>query len=596
MANRLKPVMDQPTPIDLIDSASSAFHWNSSSVHELFTGISATIDHALSSYQPSVLSFAAAIPDLLSLSQPVSSDLLETGCVTRRGVEAFYQNYTTQVHKKLLRETKTRMGAWAETFGPHVELVLHDLTGDNRGTIIYIGNALTGRCIGDSMSPIANDMLDHGHRSVTNRLWMHNGKRLKNTTIALADHDGNIYGVICINVDLSRCESDSKGVVRALGHIDRMQHEDFDPEKAVLRQKLEFLPPYDEYFERVLGGSRIAWRANRLGATLGTFHERVKSAASGRLELSPQETGSFDWMIQLLLHSKQRTRIDSRPPEQLRELTERVEVDFRRALLRERERIHRGLIEDLKHRAKALHATFGSVAEFVVHDLHGYERDETIAGLEGDVTGRHIKGRMTNIGTSMLSSGTDTLWNYGSIFGGRLIKSTSTVLRDDYQAPFGILCMNLDRERCNRDPDSVIAELKRVEMDTGPESGLDALVQRMVTDDVEPSEVRSALATHGFALTRRIMERMGAGDFGFRTPRFEKVFDLLYEHHEHDPELRILDELDSRMAERLHGSRAEHDFILRERELEQVRLLQQIQKVIEALHQSSGGSSTRADA
>ncbi|MXM67384.1 transcriptional regulator [Streptomyces sp. HUCO-GS316] len=95
--------------------------------------------------------------------------------------------------------------------------------------------------------------------------------------------------------------------------------------------------------------------------------------------------------------------------------------------------------------ADGIAATFGPVCEVVLHD---YRRpEESVVALAGSVTGRSVGAAMSEIGMRILARGDeagDDL-NYLTRTGtGKLVKSSTMVLRDSTGAVFGALCVNLD--------------------------------------------------------------------------------------------------------------------------------------------------------
>ncbi|WP_228040662.1 helix-turn-helix transcriptional regulator [Streptomyces chromofuscus] len=90
-------------------------------------------------------------------------------------------------------------------------------------------------------------------------------------------------------------------------------------------------------------------------------------------------------------------------------------------------------------------ATFGPVCEVVLHD---YRRPEkSVVAVAGSVTGRAVGGAMSEIGMRVLARGDEAgdELNYLTRTGnGRLVKSSTMVLRDATGAVFGALCVNLD--------------------------------------------------------------------------------------------------------------------------------------------------------
>jgi predicted transcriptional regulator YheO len=90
-------------------------------------------------------------------------------------------------------------------------------------------------------------------------------------------------------------------------------------------------------------------------------------------------------------------------------------------------------------------ATFGPVAEVVLHD---YRRPEkSVVAVAGSVTGRAMGGAMSEIGMRVFARGDEAAddLNYVTRTGaGKLVKSSTMVLRDSTGAVFGALCVNVD--------------------------------------------------------------------------------------------------------------------------------------------------------
>ncbi|WP_030566564.1 helix-turn-helix transcriptional regulator [Streptomyces aureocirculatus] len=95
--------------------------------------------------------------------------------------------------------------------------------------------------------------------------------------------------------------------------------------------------------------------------------------------------------------------------------------------------------------ADGIAATFGSLCEVVVHD---YRRPEqSVVAVAGSVTGRDVGGAMSEIGMGMLARGdaADDELNYLTrTQTGKLVKSSTMLLRDSAGAVFGAVCVNLD--------------------------------------------------------------------------------------------------------------------------------------------------------
>ncbi|MET8942741.1 PAS domain-containing protein [Streptomyces sp. NPDC004542] len=90
-------------------------------------------------------------------------------------------------------------------------------------------------------------------------------------------------------------------------------------------------------------------------------------------------------------------------------------------------------------------ATFGPVCEVVLHD---YRRPEkSVVAIAGEVTGRAVGGAMSEIGMRMVARGdtaADELNYLTRTPAGKLVKSSTMLLRDSGGAVFGALCVNLD--------------------------------------------------------------------------------------------------------------------------------------------------------
>jgi len=96
-------------------------------------------------------------------------------------------------------------------------------------------------------------------------------------------------------------------------------------------------------------------------------------------------------------------------------------------------------------------ATFGPVCEVVLHDYRRPER--SVVAVAGAVTGRTVGGAMSEIGMRVLAHGdtADDELNYVTRTGtGKLVKSSTMVLRDSTGAVFGALCVNVDITEVDR--------------------------------------------------------------------------------------------------------------------------------------------------
>ncbi|MGW7421588.1 helix-turn-helix transcriptional regulator [Streptomyces sp. NPDC054813] len=90
-------------------------------------------------------------------------------------------------------------------------------------------------------------------------------------------------------------------------------------------------------------------------------------------------------------------------------------------------------------------ATFGAFCEVVIHDFRRPER--SVVAIAGSVTGRGVGGSMSEIGMKLLAAGdtaADELNYLTRTRDGKLVKSSTMVLRDSAGTAFGALCVNLD--------------------------------------------------------------------------------------------------------------------------------------------------------
>ncbi|MFG2456060.1 transcriptional regulator [Streptomyces sp. NPDC048523] len=90
-------------------------------------------------------------------------------------------------------------------------------------------------------------------------------------------------------------------------------------------------------------------------------------------------------------------------------------------------------------------ATFGPVCEVVLHDYR--KPENSVVTIAGSVTGRTVGGAMSEIGMRMLARGdeaADELNYVTRTDTGKLVKSSTMLLRDSSGAVFGALCVNVD--------------------------------------------------------------------------------------------------------------------------------------------------------
>ncbi|MFI5821990.1 transcriptional regulator [Streptomyces rishiriensis] len=116
-----------------------------------------------------------------------------------------------------------------------------------------------------------------------------------------------------------------------------------------------------------------------------------------------------------------------------------------------REAERNAILRALAPVVEGIAATFGPVCEVVLHDYRRPER--SVAAVAGSVTGRTAGGAMSEIGMRVLARGDDAVdeLNYVTRTGaGKLVKSSTMVLRDSAGAVFGALCVNVDVTEVDR--------------------------------------------------------------------------------------------------------------------------------------------------
>ncbi len=93
----------------------------------------------------------------------------------------------------------------ADTFGQNVEFVLHDLS-KSGSTIIAIRNGhITGRKVGDSLSDFTLRMLKEQVKTYDDFIKFKDRtmfrENLKSTDLLLKNNDGEIIGLLCVNLN-----------------------------------------------------------------------------------------------------------------------------------------------------------------------------------------------------------------------------------------------------------------------------------------------------------------------------------------------------------------------------------------------------------
>jgi predicted transcriptional regulator YheO len=105
--------------------------------------------------------------------------------------------------------------ALGQTFGKYCEIVVHDFNSPESSIIAITNGSLTGRRVGDTLDALGFQLLkNHPSSDLLNyRTKTKDGKELRSSSIFLRDEKGQIFGALCVNVDVS-------GLLKAQAWID----------------------------------------------------------------------------------------------------------------------------------------------------------------------------------------------------------------------------------------------------------------------------------------------------------------------------------------------------------------------------------------
>ncbi len=103
------------------------------------------------------------------------------------------------------------------------------------------------------------------------------------------------------------------------------------------------------------------------------------------------------------------------------------------------------VFEALKPLARGIARTFGELCEVVIHDFSNPEH--SIVWIEGNVTKRKIGGSVTEIGLAAIQGGDsqeDLIGYVRNAKDGKILRSSTMMLRDPAGHVYGCICINLD--------------------------------------------------------------------------------------------------------------------------------------------------------
>lgn len=105
----------------------------------------------------------------------------------------------------ILDAVKALVPGLAATFGRSCEVVLHDYRlGDH--SVVAVGGEVTGRHAGGATSELGLRMLAAGEDAEPELNYLtrtESGRTVKSSTLPLRDGDGQVFGALCVNVDVT---------------------------------------------------------------------------------------------------------------------------------------------------------------------------------------------------------------------------------------------------------------------------------------------------------------------------------------------------------------------------------------------------------
>ena len=120
--------------------------------------------------------------------------------------------------------------ALGQTFGKFCEVVVHDFSVPESSIIAISNGNLTGRKVGDTLDALgfqllrtcpASDLLNYSTKTK-------NKKELRSSSIFLRDEKGNVFGALCINIDVSGLRKAQEWIQEAMGSASTTIDERFE--------------------------------------------------------------------------------------------------------------------------------------------------------------------------------------------------------------------------------------------------------------------------------------------------------------------------------------------------------------------------------
>lgn len=108
------------------------------------------------------------------------------------------------------------------TFGPLCEVVLHDYRQPDR-SVVAVAGSVTGRHVGGAMSEIGMRIVSRGTEADDDLNYVTRtgtGKLVKASTMVLRDSTGEVFGALCVNLDVTAV-TEAHALLGALAGIGR---------------------------------------------------------------------------------------------------------------------------------------------------------------------------------------------------------------------------------------------------------------------------------------------------------------------------------------------------------------------------------------
>ena len=106
-------------------------------------------------------------------------------------------------HQAIFDQLKSLARAIKEVIGQECEVVIHDFS-DLEHSIIWIEGNVTNRETGGSLTDLGLAKIRAGEtEDLYNYITYDNGRTLRSSSTFLRDSDGQVFGALCINVDIT---------------------------------------------------------------------------------------------------------------------------------------------------------------------------------------------------------------------------------------------------------------------------------------------------------------------------------------------------------------------------------------------------------